>query len=260
MMSTAASSTTIGALIAILASILNAIGYTIQKEGHNKLKFHNKQVNERSKSILSEKTWCCGFGIFILGGIANAVALYFAPQSLVLPLSAITLVANTYVHIIHPILSKFFFFRILATQILGEPFEKKSYFGIALVIIGSIFAVLFGPRTGGQHINITHLMQRWSDFEFLFFFIALSVLTLADFIGIKYFERLNDLDESVAAKEIKHGQTFLMLSYGFMNAYFGSNAFLFIKAFTEFIGASFASIDDAKAALESWYVPLCLER
>eukprot|EP01084_Bolivina_argentea_P132288 233460_1 len=235
-MVTPSSSTTIGACIAITASILNAIGFTLQKQGHNKLKQLNKD-SPRAKSMFSDKTWRIGFGIFLLGGLANAIALYFAPQSLVLPLSAITLVANT----------------ILATQILGEPFEKKSYFGVCLVIIGSTLAVMFGPRTGGEHINITMLKQRWSDLEFLIFFCCLSALTIVDFIGIKYYEKLNRMDVSVQEKEVKHGRTFLLLSYGLMNGYFGSNAFLFLKAFTEFLGASFSSLQDAQAALVSWY-------
>ena len=93
----ATASTIIGACIAIAASILNAVGYTLQKDGHNKLKSYNRN-NNHQKKLFKEKTWCIGFWIFILGGLANAIALYFAPQSLVLPLSAVTLVANTYAH------------------------------------------------------------------------------------------------------------------------------------------------------------------
>ena len=96
----ATASTIIGACIAITASILNAVGYTVQKKGHNQLNSYNRN-NNKQKKLYQEKTWCIGFGIFILGGIANAIALYFAPQSLVLPLSAVTLVANTYAHIIN---------------------------------------------------------------------------------------------------------------------------------------------------------------
>eukprot|EP00483_Globobulimina_turgida_P010862 UN10883 len=204
---TATASTTIGAFIAIAASILNAIGYTLQKDGHNKLNSYNKlSPRGTRRKILSEKTWCIGFWIFIIGGIANAMALYFAPQSLVLPLSAITLVVNT----------------ILATKILGEPFKKKSYTGIGFVMIGSILAVIFGPRTGGEHVNITDLKARWSDTGFLIFFIALSLITVVDFIGIKYYERLNRLDESVQRKEVKYGPSFLLLSYAFQKRYFGS--------------------------------------
>ena len=98
MPATATASTIIGACIAIVASILNAVGYTIQKSGHNKLNSYNRN-NHHQKKLWQEKTWCIGFAIFIAGGLANAIALYFAPQSLVLPLSAVTLVANTYAHI-----------------------------------------------------------------------------------------------------------------------------------------------------------------
>ena len=100
-MTTGSGSTIIGACIAMLASILNAIGYTLQKEGHNKLNAYNKTKSrdDKKKGLFGEKSWCIGFWIYILGGLANAVALFYAPQSLVLPLSAVTLVANTYGHI-----------------------------------------------------------------------------------------------------------------------------------------------------------------
>ena len=98
----ASSSTITGAFIAIGAAILNAIGYTLQKKGHNKVNsFNRSSTGCKQKKIIQDKTWCIGMFIFIIGGLANALALYFAPQSVVLPLSAVTLVANTYAHILY---------------------------------------------------------------------------------------------------------------------------------------------------------------
>ena len=92
--------TAIGAILAIGASIFNAIGYTIQKKGHNILKEYNQKHPSAQKRLPQEKVWIMGFGVYLIGGLMNAVSLFFAPQSLVLPLSAITLVANTYMHIL----------------------------------------------------------------------------------------------------------------------------------------------------------------
>lgn len=89
--------TTIGAMLAIGASIFNAVGYTVQKKGHLRLKEYNKDKSEHEKKrLIKEKVWAIGFSIYLVGGLLNAVSLFFAPQSLVLPLSAVTLVANTY--------------------------------------------------------------------------------------------------------------------------------------------------------------------
>ena len=112
-MSDAQTQTTIGAFIAIAASIFNAVGYTVQKKGHNKLKEYNKDLPDKEKKkLIKEKTWATGFSIYLIGGLLNAVSLFYAPQSLVLPLSAITLVANTYAHIIHEyILCSFLLFK-----------------------------------------------------------------------------------------------------------------------------------------------------
>lgn len=93
--------TTIGAMIAIAASIFNAIGYTVQKKGHIRLKQYNADKSDKEKKrLIKEKVWATGFAIYLIGGLLNAVSLFYAPQSLVLPLSAITLVANTYAHIV----------------------------------------------------------------------------------------------------------------------------------------------------------------
>jgi len=113
-MADAATYTTIGAILAVAASIFNAIGYTVQKQGHTRLKEFNKDKEQHEKKrLIKEKVWAAGFGIYLIGGVLNAVSLFYAPQSLVLPLSATTLVANT----------------ILATKVLNEPFFSSRYSG-----------------------------------------------------------------------------------------------------------------------------------
>ena len=77
-----------------------------QKKGHTRLQEFNKdKAEDEKKSLIKEKVWVIGFAIYLVGGLLNAVALFFAPQSLVLPLAAITLVVNTYVVICFVILS-----------------------------------------------------------------------------------------------------------------------------------------------------------
>ena len=98
-MADASTYTTIGAILAVTASLCNAVGYTVQKQGHTRLKEFNKGKEENEKKrLIKEKVWATGFGIYLVGGMLNAVSLFYAPQSLVLPLSATTLVANTYGH------------------------------------------------------------------------------------------------------------------------------------------------------------------
>merc|ERR1712228_13831 len=59
--------------------------------------------------------------------------------------------------------------------------------------------------------------------------------------------------DSEVTNELKHGSTFLLLSYCLLAGYYGSMAFLFLKAFTEFIGSTFSSKEAAIQNAENWY-------
>jgi len=230
--------TTIGAMLAIGAALLNAVGYTVQKKGHIRVKEHNKKADASGgpkKRLVRDKVWAIGFSVYLIGGLLNAVALFFAPQSLVLPLSAITLVANT----------------MLATKVLGEPFFKSDISGIVCVIIGSILAVWFGPRTAGGDSTMDELKLRWADPTYFLFFIILSAVVVADYLLVRYFERKNAQDHTVT-DELKHGASWLLLSYCLLAGYFGSLAFLFLKSFTEFVGNIANDAANAENR-ENWY-------
>ena len=74
---TAGTSTAIGACVAIIASILNAVGYTLQKQGHNKLNVHNAaSPKHNQRAIITEKTWCVGFAIFVFGGMYDSLSTH----------------------------------------------------------------------------------------------------------------------------------------------------------------------------------------
>ncbi|KAJ2728704.1 hypothetical protein IW152_005892 [Coemansia sp. BCRC 34962] len=81
----------------------------------------------QSKTPFSSPVWLVGLVIFILGNVVNFIALQFAPQSLVAPLGAVSLVTNV---IIAPLLND----------------EKISLFdvgGIVLIIAGCVVVVVF---------------------------------------------------------------------------------------------------------------------
>ncbi|KAJ2893419.1 hypothetical protein IWW38_002868 [Coemansia aciculifera] len=81
----------------------------------------------QNKTPFSSPVWLVGLVIFILGNVVNFIALQFAPQSLVAPLGAVSLVTNV---IIAPLLND----------------EKISLFdvgGIVLIIAGCVVVVVF---------------------------------------------------------------------------------------------------------------------
>ena len=102
--------TIIAVSLASAGAIGSAIGYVVQKKGHNQVNaFNNKQIKEEDKkTILTSWVWIIGFIVGVLGSITTASALKFGAQSVVAPLGALTLVANS----------------ILATKILGILYIK----------------------------------------------------------------------------------------------------------------------------------------
>ena len=80
----------------------------------------------KKKTYLQSRIWLLGFFLNgIVGSLLNIIALNYAPQSVVLPLSATTLVGNT----------------VLATQYLGEPFPVQDFVGVVLVILGLLISI-----------------------------------------------------------------------------------------------------------------------
>eukprot|EP01084_Bolivina_argentea_P219527 372309_1 len=204
----------IAVVLASLGAIAQAIGYVVQKKGHNQVNAGNLTiVNEKDKqSYTTSCLWITGFLIYVIGSLLTAAALKWGAQSVVSPLGALTLVANT----------------ILATKFLGEPFEREDIWGIILVIAGSTIAVIFGPKSEGPDPTIDELIDNWTQLPFVIFFSILTGIAIIDFIGVKYYEMLNF--NSKEQTKIIYGRHYLMISYVSLAAYFGSINVLFMKS------------------------------
>lgn len=99
------------------------------------------------------------------------------------------------------------------------------------------------------------LADRWGDAGFFLFFVILSACMVADYLGVRLFEKKNRDDDTVQ-DQLKHGSAFLLISYCLLAGYFGSLAFLFLKSFTEFVGSSFTSKENADENAKNWYVSI----
>ena len=78
---------------------------------------------------------------------------------------------------------------ILAVWILKEPFHLYDGIGVSMVIIGSVFSIVFGPQTKSYDITIEYLVERWRQASFYLFFILLLIIYVADYIYVKILER-----------------------------------------------------------------------
>ena len=158
-MAEATVNTMIGVSMAIVGGIVQSFGFVAQKKGHNNVNELNKNVEkEKQKSIMTQWIWWLGLGTYSIGGITNAMALNFAAQSIIAPLSAINLATNT-------ILSYFF---------LKEAITKKDIIAIVIIIIGSVIVVLFGPSSDSVDVTLDELRD---NFEEVAYIVTISLLT-----------------------------------------------------------------------------------
>ncbi len=63
------------------------------------------------------------------------------------------------------------------------------------MILGSVLAVIFGPKSSGEEPNIDGLQSLAAEPAFLIFFFILTGITVLDFCGVKYYERKNFNDK-----------------------------------------------------------------
>eukprot|EP01084_Bolivina_argentea_P252087 423053_1 len=208
--------------LSVVGAVLSAIGYVMQKKGHIAVielnEIHEIQ-DEDTNSFWSNKIWVGGFIIYVIGSLLTAAALKFGAQSVLAPLGALVLVCNA----------------LLAPKFLGEPFKRNNLYGITLVIIGSVFAVVFGPKSSTEPITMKYIERCWRAHNFVIFFSVLTIAVIIDYILVKIYERKNY--NSMDNHKIAHGANFLMISYISLASYFGSTNVLFMKSAVIIIGS-----------------------
>jgi uncharacterized membrane protein YoaK (UPF0700 family) len=74
----------IGVLLSTVAGIVNAIGVIMQKLAHTA---NDALPEEERRSYLCNPMWLFGFAVYVVGNVANAFALAYAPQSVITPLN-----------------------------------------------------------------------------------------------------------------------------------------------------------------------------
>mmetsp|Transcript_29808 Transcript_29808/g.48525 ORF Transcript_29808/g.48525 Transcript_29808/m.48525 type:complete len:512 (+) Transcript_29808:74-1609(+) len=200
----------------------------------------------KRKSYVSSKLWLLGFFLNgVVGSLLNIIALNYAPQSVVLPLSATTLVGNT----------------ILATKILNEPFLMQDFVGVSLVILGSVGTIVVGPKeehsgaanaANSETFNVSQLKQQWSDSTFLFFFLVVCAVILVDLIILQILNGVNARrkryllangttefqGEEIGDFTVIYARAFYLVSYPLIAAFMASINFLVLKSFVQIVSVS----------------------
>lgn len=131
----------IGSLLAIFGHLVISIGLNLQKYSHIRL-----ASSKDPRTYFKTKTWWFGLFLVVLGETGVFSSYAFAPLSLIVPLSAVSLIASSIIGIIF----------------IKEKWKPKEFLSCGLAIIGTYLLITFGPNSHekmtGENI-VKHLVS-----------------------------------------------------------------------------------------------------
>ncbi|OXB77760.1 UNVERIFIED_CONTAM: hypothetical protein H355_000515 [Colinus virginianus] len=140
----------IGALLAIFGHLVISIALNLQKYSHIRL-----AGSKDPRAYFKTKTWWCGLFLLVLGELGVFSSYAFAPLSLIVPLSAVSVIASAIIGIIF-IKEKWKPKEFLRRYVL-------SFVGCGLAIVGTYLLITFGPNSHEKMTgeNITRHLVSW---------------------------------------------------------------------------------------------------
>ncbi|XP_029475902.1 NIPA-like protein 3 isoform X2 [Rhinatrema bivittatum] len=116
----------IGSLLAIFGHLVISIALNLQKYSHIQL-----AGSKDTQVYFKTKTWWCGLFLLLLGELGVFSSYAFAPLSLIVPLSAVSVIASAIIGIIF----------------IKEKWKAKDFLSCALAITGTYVLITFGPNS-----------------------------------------------------------------------------------------------------------------
>jgi len=139
---------TLGVTTAIITSLLQSLGLTLQRKSH--VKEESKPLHQRRRPF-RRGLWRIGLTIFLVSNIlGSSVQITTLPLVILAPLQASGLIFNA----------------ILASLLLGEGFTRLSLAGTVLVSVGAGLIAGFGALEEPSH-NLQELLSMFNRTPFL---------------------------------------------------------------------------------------------
>ncbi|XP_064028580.1 NIPA-like protein 3 isoform X2 [Pogoniulus pusillus] len=140
----------IGALLAIFGHLVTSIALNLQKYSHIRL-----AGSKDPRAYFQTKTWWCGLLLLLLGELGVFSSYAFAPLSLIVPLSAVSVIASAIIGII-----------FIKEKWKPKEFLRRyllSFVGCGLAIVGTYLLITFGPNSHEKMTgeNITRHLVSW---------------------------------------------------------------------------------------------------
>jgi uncharacterized membrane protein len=192
-----------GFTISLVFSILNSIGINLQKLSLNR----NEQAEEK-KTTFKQPLWVLGFGLVVLGSLLDFIAFGMAPQSLLAPLAALSLVWNMF---IAPIFHK-------------EKVTRQNMVATVIIFAGVTLTVIFAGHSTPEYElkDLLKLYRQPAMYAYVFFVFA---FLLGLFLSMRHIEKTHQHE----------GGLYHIICYGGIAGTFGGQSVLLAKSTVELL-------------------------
>lgn len=192
-----------GFTIALVFSILNSVGINLQK-----LSMTRNHTADVKKGTFSQPLWVLGFGLVVLGSLLDFVAFGMAPQTLLAPLAALSLVWNMF---IAPIFHK-------------ETVTRQNIIATGIIFFGVTLTVIFAGHSTPSY-ELDDLIRLYKQ-PAMYAYMILIVLFLSSML---YFARW------IERTHTYEGGLFHIVCYGGVAGTFGGQSVLLAKSTVELL-------------------------
>ena len=162
----------VGVVISLLSSAVTNLGANVQKLALNRETRRADELSTVQRPMYSIPLWVGGFVLFIGAQGGDALALRFAPQSVVQPAGAVSLLANL----------------LFGYWLNNEPIGKLTPIALTVIIVGVGLIVTFGPK-GTAEWEPHRIAERWLDMDVLVYAAVAGGAALSLLVVLSHYDR-----------------------------------------------------------------------
>ena len=229
----------IGFIIAVVFSFLASVGINLQKKA-----LKQNELAAEPKAPYRLPLWMFGFMMCLVGSILDFVAFGLAPQSLLAPLAALTLVWNM----------------ILAPCFNNEKLSRNDLVSTLVIFVGATIAVVFAAHTSPSY-NLDRLMQLYRDPLTIAYFCVVFLVLVVHLAAIKIVDRLclvSKQDRIIQAGSPAMWATLRLVGYAGLAGTLGGQSILFAKSSAELLKGVFDGDAGCFVRYQTYIIALAL--
>ncbi|CAH0474535.1 unnamed protein product [Peronospora belbahrii] len=229
----------IGFTIAVVFSFLASVGINLQKKA-----LKQNELAVEPKPAYRLPLWMLGFVLCVVGSVLDFVAFGLAPQSLLAPLAALTLVWNM----------------MLAPCFNKEKLSRKDIMSTLIIFVGATIAVVFASHTSPSY-NLDMLMELYRDPLTIVYFCFVFLALVVNFAAIKMVDGLCLMSKRHRIIQVgtpARWATIRLVGYAGLAGTLGGQSVLFAKSLAELLKGVFNGDASCFVHYQTYLIALAL--